>query len=152
MNLPARGYSWEPFAPGNTVGVRHGAFSDRMISAKAAEIHDQLLDACPWIVDTDATAVELWCRVRARHQMLADYVEQVAETEGVGAVRPYLWAELGRAETNLMKATESLGLDPAGRGKLARDLGQASFYTRTSGLQALAGEGARLRKLRSGRG
>ena len=147
---PARGYSWETFTAGNTAAVRHGAFSDRMVSARSAVVHAELVEACPWVIDTDAVAVDTWCRVRARFLMLSEYVETVVEQGGVGDVRPYLWSELARCETNLMKATESLGLDPAGRGKLARDLGMAQHFGRP-GLAELGGQGRKLRQLR-GRG
>ena len=35
---PARGYSRPPFRPGNMRNLRHGGYSDRVISAVAAEV------------------------------------------------------------------------------------------------------------------
>lgn len=40
-----RGYSWPPFEPGNTVSVRHGANSARMVRPVAQRIEAELLAA-----------------------------------------------------------------------------------------------------------
>jgi len=151
---PARGYSWPPFEKGHMLSVRHGAFSPRLISERAATIYAELEEKCSWLIETDAFAVDTWCRARARLGMLQDYIEEVAARDGIPAVKPYLWSEASRAESNVLKAEEALGLSPAGRAKLARDLGQGLYYGGAAdrSLEKLAGEGARLRKLRSGRG
>jgi hypothetical protein len=44
---PARGYSWAPFKKGNFAAVTHGAFSPRMISARAAELREDLFARYP---------------------------------------------------------------------------------------------------------
>jgi hypothetical protein len=36
MSQPARGYSWEPFRPGNTVALTHGAWSPRKVEPVAS--------------------------------------------------------------------------------------------------------------------
>ncbi len=41
---PARGYSRSPFRPGNMANLRHGAYSDRVISAVAADVGVELLE------------------------------------------------------------------------------------------------------------
>jgi hypothetical protein len=46
---PARGCSWAPFEKGNFAAVTHGAFSPRMISAKAAELREDLFERYPWL-------------------------------------------------------------------------------------------------------
>ena len=43
----ARGYSWPPFEPGNTLAVKHGARSDRLVQARAVEISPLVFDANP---------------------------------------------------------------------------------------------------------
>jgi len=50
----------------------------------------------------------------------------------------------------VLKAEEALGLSPAGRAKLARDLGQGLYYggAATNPLRSLADEGRRLREQR----
>jgi hypothetical protein len=54
---PARGYSWPPFEKGNTLSVgnfgavRHGAYSDRIITEKADHIRGLLLSSHPYLAD-----------------------------------------------------------------------------------------------------
>ena len=44
---PARGYSWPPFEKDNLAVVTYGAFSPRLIAARAAEIRKNLFERCP---------------------------------------------------------------------------------------------------------
>jgi hypothetical protein len=75
--VPARGYSWEPFRPGNEVGLRHGAWSPRRVDPLAAEMVEQLLadddvaylQAAKW-----GPAVWAWARCEARIQLVAEYL------------------------------------------------------------------------------
>lgn len=39
---PARGYSWKPFEDGNLAAVTHGAYSERIIAAKAFLILEEI--------------------------------------------------------------------------------------------------------------
>ncbi|HXW82085.1 MAG TPA: hypothetical protein VEJ84_21490 [Acidimicrobiales bacterium] len=40
---PARGYSRRPFRKGNMAGVRHGAYSERIIEEVAVEVAEELV-------------------------------------------------------------------------------------------------------------
>jgi hypothetical protein len=115
---PARGYTWPPFQSGNRVAVRHGAFSSAIVSEKAAEIRTQLIAMCPWLRDADALTIDSLCRSEARSRMLHDYVMTMAAEQGPEAVPPYLWAATSRAETNALRCTDRLGLNPLARSKL----------------------------------
>lgn len=148
---PARGYSWEPFGPGNVAAVRSGAFSRRLVSERAAQLHAELMERCPWLVETDAVTVDSLCRARARLLMLDEHISKLVEEGGVAAVRPYLWSEASRAEANVAKFEADLGLSPAGRGRLARDLGQAAYFGEKANtdLAALGHRGRKVSKLRA---
>ena len=151
MGERARNYSWKNFEEGNLVGVRHGANSERLVSERSAIVHAEIVAECPWVLDIDAVAVDTFCKVKARYSMLSEYVERIATEQGVEAVKPYLWSEVTRAEANLMKATQDLGLDPTGRAKLMRDVGYARFFGREDPSASLGAQGRKLRALR-GRG
>jgi AcrR family transcriptional regulator len=43
--IPARRYSWEPFQPGHTLTLKHGAYSDRLVEPRALEIAHAMADA-----------------------------------------------------------------------------------------------------------
>ncbi|MGB9112960.1 MAG: hypothetical protein WCF24_09575 [Acidimicrobiales bacterium] len=42
---PARGYSWQQFRAGNMANLRHGAYSERVVSMLADEIRPEVLEA-----------------------------------------------------------------------------------------------------------
>jgi len=148
---PARGYSWAPFTAGNEVAVRHGAFSRRLIADRSVEVRADLLDRCPWIVDrVDDEALDRYARAEARARLLNEYIEAKVEVEGVEAVRPYLWTEAARSDANAQKFAQDLGLDPAGRSRIARDISLARrlFDPKDGRLAELGGQGRKLRQLR----
>lgn len=43
--VPARGYTWEPFQPGHTLSLKHGAYSERLIAPRALEIAQGMQEA-----------------------------------------------------------------------------------------------------------
>jgi hypothetical protein len=118
---PARGYSWVPFIPGNQAAVKHGAFSDAIVSAEAVAFRAALVAECSWILEgADDVAIEQFCRAEARATLLHNHVMTVAQELGVEAVRPYLWAEVRRADLNAFRCTDRLGLSPLARVNLFR--------------------------------
>jgi hypothetical protein len=151
----ARGYSWPPFEKGNLAALRHGANSERIVSAKAQEIRDLLLQSFPFLAEEAfLEATERYVRAEARAQLLHDYCMEKAEREGVEAVPRTLWQEASRAESNAAKCASDLGLDPAGFARIGRDLGVAGSIGQRlqgPGLAALAADGRRLRELRGRR-
>jgi hypothetical protein len=159
---PARGYSWPPFEKGNTLSVgnfgavRHGAYSDRIITEKADHIRGLLLSSYPYLADeTFSEAVLRYCRAEARAVLLHDYVMEKAETKGVEAVKPYLWSEVRGADALAQKCGSDCGLDPAGHAKIARDLGMAAnIRGQQASIQigSLQEQGRRLYELRGSNG
>jgi len=148
MGEARRGYSWETATEGNLIAVKHGVNSERLVSERSAAIHAELAKDCPWLMDIDAVAIDTFCKVKARYAMLSEYVEKIATEQGVEAVKPYLWSEITRAEANLMKATQDLGLDPTGRAKLIKDVGYARFLGREDPMANMGALGRKLRHLR----
>jgi hypothetical protein len=149
---PARGYSWLPFEEGNELSIRHGAFSQRRVSARSLEIRDALFVAYPYLADdVFMEAVERYTRAEARAVMLHEHVMSVAEEHGVEAVKPYLWSETTRAEANAAKFGQDCGLDPTGHARIAHDLGVAKSHRSQSawkGTEELAKRGRAIREQR----
>ena len=147
---PARGYSWEPFEKGNLAAVRHGANSERLVSAKAQAVRSMLVEKYPYLADDVFTeALERYARVEARAWMLHDYVMDKAEREGVEKVPSTLWTEATRADALAQKCASDCGLDPTGHARIARDLGFARNLQAEMGakrLEALAESGRELRE------
>jgi hypothetical protein len=83
--VPARGYSWEPFQPGNQVGLRHGAWSPRRTSPLATELVELVL-ADPALTYLHAPqwrpALWSWATSEAQTQLLEIYLARLAEEAG----------------------------------------------------------------------
>jgi hypothetical protein len=148
----ARGYSWPPFAPGNTIALAHGASSERSVAPLAEKIATGLLThgSCPdyLLEPAYAPVIAAWSRAEAVTQLLWQYLggmdaekalsETIAgeedETHGDGGrvtrrsrstrILSVL-GELHRAETRAMNLRGRLGLDPLSRAKIAKDIGLA---------------------------
>jgi hypothetical protein len=107
--------------PAGLQPVKHGAYSDAILSTVASEVAEVLIAQCPWVLDLDQVAIEQYCRVEARVRLLTDYMYEIIEEKGPGKVPPYIWGEITRAETNAFRRADSLGLSPEGRIKIAKD-------------------------------
>lgn len=129
--LPSRGYSWEPFQPGNLKGLRHGAHSDRLVRPRALEIARGFLEdgALPAYLSEPRyrPAVLAYCMDLAR----IERVEAWLEAQAVDSVPPEL-TENGevRPATRLLmdlerkadKHRQALGLTPLAAARLGKDV------------------------------
>lgn len=70
-----KGPSEPPFADGNTLSLKHGAFSERMIGPLAAQIRDGLLSGRPHLALLP-DALDDFSRAEARIRLLAAWIEQ----------------------------------------------------------------------------
>jgi hypothetical protein len=150
----ARGYSWAPFEKGHTLSVVHGASSPRIWSPIAEKIAATLLadpDTPDYLQEASyQPAIRAWARVEARIALLSDFLDHqdveaaLAErTEGEESeVRPTqgsmkrtirarrvasAMSQLGQLENQAMRLRADLGLTPASRARLGRDVYAARF-------------------------
>lgn len=128
---PTRGYSWEPFQPGNQVAVSHGAYSDRLVGPRALEIALNLTQdgAFPAYLAEPRyrPAVLAYCTTLARLERLETWLGAQA-TDGM----PLELAENGevRGATRLLMDLEkqaerhrqALGLTPLAAARLGKDV------------------------------
>jgi hypothetical protein len=134
----ARGYSWPPFQPGNTVGrqfgegntaaEKHGA--DRPVRWRpiAERLTAQLLEARPWLAEHRHT-VTAWARVEAQIELIGDYLDRCGLLDDGGEPRP-AGARLDRLEATALKLRTELALSPLA---LDRLLGALSVTASTAG-------------------
>ena len=138
-----RDYSWEPFRPGHTLNLRHGAHSARMVNPVAAELVAIALEVGPWLAGVEyRPAVEAWARAEARALLVDNWLEEHGQLDDDGNPRPAAEYAL-RLERLAIEHRARLGLDPTGRAKLERDA--AAAMVTTFDLDALAAEGRRYR-------
>jgi hypothetical protein len=130
---PARNYSWAPFAKGHELSTRHGAFSDRRVAPRAAELIGAVLQIAaaegstvPYLADaTYQPALTAWARAEAQQDLLEQYLDNLGgPIDERGKVRPAADL-LERVARRAERMRTRLGLDPLARGSLARDLAMA---------------------------
>lgn len=150
---PARGYKWEPFQPGHTLSLRHGAYSPRTIDPVAAEILASLLqDETTEYLQAPKYRLALLAlsRAEAQIQLLTEYLEKRGEAAGDGvgdladdSIRS-AYLLLHRAESRADRSRARLGLDPLSAARLGqRIVGAAADMARLlSGQDHLAEGGA----------
>jgi hypothetical protein len=114
---PARGWSWQPFAAGNEVSVRHGARSPRRIDPVAAELAAALLEDRPDLA-AYPEAVMAWGRAEARCLIFEDYHARVGFLDDDGNVRG--GGRVAAFELQAARLRERLGLDPTSDAALSK--------------------------------
>ena len=122
----------QPYEPGNTAAVKHGARSDRIVALKAAEVHDELLEVAPWLDELKfLPAVSRYLQAAAREQLLHEYVTRASAEEGAGSVSSRVWEQVTAAARLAAKLGQDLGLDPIGHARLRAVAGAAEVTALT---------------------
>lgn len=118
----ARSYSWPPFEAGNTIGVRSGAFSPRVIDASVESERRAFLEDNPHLAEPAFRfAVDRLLRLEVRARLLHEYAVRVATEKGIDAVPARVLAEASNADSAATRLGGQLGIDPASRMRIARD-------------------------------
>lgn len=129
--VPARGYTWEPFQPGHTLTLKHGAYSERLVEPRAREIAQGMADAGE-LPDYLAQpryrgAVMDLARALAQRERLVAWLEAHA-AEGTpmelaenGEVRAAA-VLLERVERAVERHRDRLGLSPLAAARLGKDV------------------------------
>lgn len=142
---PARGYTWPPFEPGNTLSLRHGAFSPQAIAAKAEQVHNELVLQAPWLAEEKyAPALKRYLDATAREALAHN-----ALMASPNRVSPRLVEAATAAARLAWQMGDALGLTPAGHQKLK--LLVAGAAVAEVDVANLASEGQALRRRLEGR-
>jgi hypothetical protein len=136
-----------PAVPKRSLRAKNGAGSDAILSVNAAVLRGTLIEVYPWVAETDAVAIEQYCRAEARARLLGDYLMEICENDGPRAVPGYIWKAATDADGVAMKAAAGLGLTPEGRLKIAKDAGLATHF-QAENLRNLVDQGAQMRRPR----
>jgi hypothetical protein len=124
--VPARGYSWPPFAPGHELSLKHGAASPRMVRPIADQLAAELAEVAPWAAAPQFAAARAgWARVEAQLVLLHRYLDEHGLLDDAGEPRPAAtWA--AKLEGRAQSLRAELGLSPASMAKLLGDLSRTS--------------------------
>ncbi len=119
---------WADAEPGNTLAVKHGAYSERAIAEKAVAIREGLYAVAPWLSgDSDVIAVARFLRVEARSLLLQAAIEkQAAERGGPDKVSAKLYEQATASDRLAAQLGSVLGLDPLGRARLQQQAAGAA--------------------------
>lgn len=147
--MPARGYSWPPFEPGNTVALKHGATSSRKVRPIAQEIHKLLLTEAPWCDQAAfAGAVRSLCWTEAQLILITEWLDAngIMRDPGVDELEPQpreATRLLRDLEARALKLRNALGLTPIAMSKMLLTL-KGVVADGDGGLQALKEAGRKM--------
>jgi hypothetical protein len=134
----------EGFQPGNTISLKHGAYSTVHLGKRAAQLAAEIRDTAPVYEDADEPAVRLLALTLARVEAAAKAIDRMDELADGGsplaAYQSQLYDSLRRdlrgwIGTSMRLAAE-LGLTPLSRGRLGVSVAQ--IRTEQSRQQLLA--------------
>jgi hypothetical protein len=116
-----------PFTEGNTVSVRSGAWSERLVAETVEELRpamQDIIDQAPWLQAIDAWAIDDYVKDRARLLRLERWLDTYSDRypEGhdrVDELRDRDLREVGSLRRRCMDHRARLGLDPAARSRMA---------------------------------
>jgi hypothetical protein len=150
--MPASGYRWPPFEPGNMASLQHGAASNRVLSPIAERLREALARDAPWTAAPAFAAVlEAWSWMEARCQVYRQHFDAVGHVGEDGNPRRGL-ERWDRAEARAQSLRNELGLTPLSLSKLlARASSVARQVNDDRALEALLSEGARIMEARAAR-
>jgi len=143
--LPARGYRWEPFEPGNFANLRHGARSERKVSPLAEAASASLVEVAPWCASPAfAPTIASWSWAEGQAALLRAWTDEHGLLDEDGQPSGAA-AMLERVERRLVKLRAELGLSPQSLGQLlSRAASIASATGDVAALEALRAEGRRI--------
>lgn len=152
---PARGYRWADATPGNTLAMVHGAKSERRITPVADRIEAELLagEDCPPYLRADMSyrpAIRAYARAQACVELLVGWLDEHDITDALADHEDHEETEettkgsatrrgssrrvqsaldaLHKHQTRAATLASRLGLDPASRAKISRDLSQSRWF------------------------
>jgi hypothetical protein len=132
------------FAEGNTFSLTHGADSERAIEAKAAEVHEQLLELAPWCDRPHfLPSVNRYLQAAGREALLHSHIVRLSADKGPGAVPARVWESATAATRLAHTLAGDLGLTPLGEARLRAVAGTAAVTEVT--LSDLMAEGRTIR-------
>jgi hypothetical protein len=133
------------FEPGNVLALTHGAQSGRAIEARAAEVHEQLLELAPWCDRPHfLPSVSRYLQAAAREALLHSHIVRLSADKGPGAVPARVWESATAATRLAHTLAGDLGLTPLGEARLRAVAGTAAV-TELS-LADLMAQGAEIRR------
>lgn len=143
--VPARGYSWPPFAPGHTLSLKHGADSPRMVQPVAESLAADLSAHAPWTIGGQfAATVHAWAWAEAQSHLLRLWLDEHGLLDDDGEPRPAA-NRLDRVESRAAKLRSELGLTPTSLVKLLGGLSAIDPGAAQGGLDALKAAGRQIR-------
>lgn len=112
--LPARGYSWADFEPGNLAALKTGWRSEQMIAKHAEALTAVIHEDAPWTATTEhRLTVDLAAKQLAMAHLAFD-----ALTSGNAKVSARILEAATAASRAAWRMLDELGMTPGGRAKL----------------------------------
>lgn len=139
---PEHDQTVQPFQDVHTLSLKHGAYSKRMIEAKATEVHEELLRVAPWCDEERyMPAVLRYLQATAREQLAHEALMKATK------ISPRLLETATAAARLAWQMADQLGLTPAGHARL-KVLTADAAGAEASIADRLAAHGAEIRARR----
>jgi hypothetical protein len=136
-------------ADGNLTAVRHGAYSMKQRKILSDEIAQLTISEAPWVLDFDWPTIQAYAMsmstLKLLHEAAMNIALAVDGENNVVKVPAYIWSEISKATTNVLRAADNLGLSPSGRAKIMKDAGIAQHFN-SERLASLVTRGKELRE------
>jgi hypothetical protein len=119
------------FAPGNTLSLRHGAYSFRQVGARAEIVRAELLELVPSLADDpeSASPLALYVRAVAREELAHEAIE-------AGNMSPRLLEAATAAARAASELGAQLGIGPRAAAELRQIRSQAALNVAALAQQA----------------
>jgi hypothetical protein len=121
----ARGYKWRDAWPGNTLALKHGAYSEGFMQPLADDLSQDLLERRPDLA-TYPEAVSAWAYAETRAAIWRMLLDRGGLVDGNHDVREKWLKELRADERRAAEERRNLGLDPASHARLMRERAEAT--------------------------
>ncbi len=119
---PARGYKWEPFQPGNTAALAHGATSPGCLRPIAERLAAEVVVVVPWCGrPAFSAAVQSWAWTEAQLILLRAWLDANGFVDADGNPRPAV-SFLAKLEGRAEKQRGELGISPMSLARLLATL------------------------------
>ncbi len=147
MTRPARDYKWADAEPGNTLALKHGAYSTRVVEPRARAILAHVTVTAPaWLELVDSAALDAWATAEARCAVLREWCDEHGLIDSKGKAT-HAADLLLRSERLAADLRARLGFDPLSRARLGRDSAIA-VAAAESAVSRVAEVGRAIRKAR----
>jgi hypothetical protein len=121
VNVAGGAANLRPIRPGETLALKHGAYSALKLAPRAEEIADEVREIVPARTEADEPTIRLLALTLAQVEAAAAWVAEWGIVDGKGKPQGIL-RHLGTMTNTAARLASALGMTPTSRAALGLDL------------------------------